>query len=133
MKLIPDQKGFTLLELLIALAILAVGLLGLAGLHVAAIRGNMSGFKLSAASAVAQERIEQLKALDSSDALLSAGAHPDEWGPIDIQGVLYNSSYTIQDNTPVTGTSTITFTVSWVEPATGTARSTNIFTRIAKE
>ena len=132
MKVISNQKGFTLLELLIALVILAIGLLGLAGLHIAAIKGNVSGFKISAASAVAQQRIEELKAMDSSSAALSAGAHPAD-GNATIQGIAYNRSYTIQDNTPVTGTSTITFTVSWVEPGTGTARSTKLFTRMVKE
>ncbi len=131
MKVISNQKGFTLLELLIALVILAVGLLGLAGLHIAAIRGNVSGFKLSTASAIAQQRIEELKTLDSSSAALSVGAHAND-GSVTIQGITYNRSYIIQDNSPVTGTSTITFTVLYVEPGTGTARSTGLFTRIVK-
>ena len=141
MKAISNQKGFTLLELLIALVILAIGLLGLAGLQVAAIKGNVSGFKISTASAVAQQRIEELKAMDSTSATLSAGVHPDNCPPpvppattndCIIQGITYSRSYTIQDDTPVTGTSTITFTVAWVEPGTGVARSERIFTRMVK-
>ena len=135
MKVLTNQKGFTLLELLIYLVILAIGLLGLAGLHIAAIKGNVSGFKISTASAFAQQRIEELKALDPSSAALTAGVHPDNCpNPDDctIQGILYNRSYTIQDNTPVTGTSTILFTISWVEPGTGTARSSRLFTRFVK-
>jgi len=131
MKVVTNQKGFTLLELLIALVILAIGLLGLAGLHIAAIKGNVSGFKLSAASAIAQERIEELKALDPASAALSAGNHAAD-GSVTVQGIVYSRSYTIQDNTPVTGTSTILFTISWVEPGTGTARSSRLFTRIVK-
>src|SRR3972149_11467778 len=135
MKVVTNQKGFTLLELLIALVILAIGLLGLAGLHIAAIKGNVSGFKISAASAFAQQRIEELKALDPTSAALTAGVHPDNCLiPADctIQGILYNRSYTIQDNTPVTGTSTILLTVTWVEPGTGVTRNTSVFTRINK-
>ncbi len=131
MKGLNNQKGFTLLELLIALTILAIGLLGLAGLHIAANKGNVSGFKLSTGTAVAQQRIEELKALSPSSAELSAGNHADD-GSATIQGTTYNRSYTIQDDTPVTGTSTITLTVSWVEPGTGIARSTMFFTRIIK-
>lgn len=130
MKVISNQRGFTLLELLIALVILAIGLLGLAGLHVSAMHGNVSGFKISTASAVAQQRIEELKALDPSDAALSAGDHVD--GSVTVQGVTYNRSYAIQDNMPITGTSTITLTVTWTEPATGANQSTRIFTRIVK-
>ncbi len=131
MKRLSNQKGFTLLELLIALTILTIGLLGLAGLHIAAIQGNVSGFKISTAAAVAQERIEELKALDASAAALTAGAHADDGNQV-VQGITYNRSYTIQDNTPVTGTSTITLTVTWVEPGTGVTRNTRVFTRINK-
>ena len=131
MKVVTNQKGFTLLELLIALVILAIGLLGLAGLHIAAIQGNVSGFKLSAASAIAQERIEELKTMDTTSAALSVGDHADD-GNVTVQGVTYSRNYTIQDNTPVTGTSTILFTISWVEPGTGTARSSRLFTRFVK-
>ena len=131
MKRLSNQKGFTLLELLIALTILTIGLLGLAGLHIAAIQGNVSGFKISTAAAVAQERIEELKALDASATALSAGAHADDGNQV-VQSITYNRSYTIQDNTPVTGTSTITLTVTWVEPGTGVTRNTRVFTRINK-
>ena len=131
MKRLSNQKGFTLLELLIALTILTIGLLGLAGLHIAAIQGNVSGFKISTAAAVAQERIEELKALDASATALTAGAHADDGNQV-VQGITYNRSYTIQDNTPVTGTSTITLTVTWVEPGTGVTRNTSVFTRINK-
>ncbi len=131
MKTLSNQKGFTLLELLIALVILTIGLLGLAGLHIAAIQGNVSGFKISTATAVAQERIEELKALDPSVAALNAGAHANDGNKV-VQGITYNRSYTIQDNTPVTGTSTIILTITWVEPRTGVARNTSVFTRINK-
>ena len=131
MKRLSNQNGFTLLELLIALTILTIGLLGLAGLHIAAIQGNVSGFKISTATAVAQERVEELKALDGSSAALSTGAHADDGNQV-VQGITYNRSYTIQDNTPVSGTSTMTLTITWVEPRTGITRNTNVFTRFNK-
>lgn len=131
MNTLSNQKGFSLLELLIALTVLTIGLLGLAGLHIAAIQGNVSGFKISTATAVAQERIEVLKALDGSAAALTAGAHANDGSQV-VQGITYNRSYTIQDNTPVNGTSTLTLTITWVEPSTGVTRNTSVFTRINK-
>lgn len=130
MKGISNQKGFTLLELLIALVILSVGLLGLAGLHIAAIRGNVSGFKISTASAVSQQRLEELKALDTASSALSAGVHSD--GSIVVQGITYNRSYTVVDDTPVRGTSTLTLTITWTNPTTGLSHPTTIFTRVLK-
>ncbi len=36
-----NEKGFTLLEILIALSVLSIGLLGMAGLTTSIIHGNM--------------------------------------------------------------------------------------------
>ena len=129
-RLTNENRGFTLLETLIALTILAIGLLGLLGLQIAAMKGNMSGFLISAASAAGEQRIEELKGLSSSDALLSAGAHSD--GTVTVQDTVYTRSYVIQDNAPVSGVSTLTVTISWTDTATSTARSTQIATRLLK-
>jgi len=42
--------GFTLIEVLIAALVLAVGLLGLAGLQAASIKNNLSAYKRSQAT-----------------------------------------------------------------------------------
>lgn len=125
-----NQKGFTLLELLIALVILSIGLLGLAGLHIAAIRGNVSGFKISTATAIAQQRLEELKALDTTSTALAAGVYPDN--NIVVQGITYNRSYTVVDDTPVIGTSTLTITITWTDPTSGLTHTTRVFTRLLK-
>ena len=52
LRLISNTRGFTLLETLIALTILAIGLLGLLGLQIAAMKGNASGFQVSTAVAL---------------------------------------------------------------------------------
>ena len=40
---VKDQKGFTLLKVLISIVILSVALLALAGLQITSIRGTPSG------------------------------------------------------------------------------------------
>lgn len=57
----PDNKGFTLIELLIAMLILSVGLLAVAGLQVTAIQGNASAKWVTAATTLAEEKMEELK------------------------------------------------------------------------
>ena len=128
--LMRNNQGFTLLETLIALTILAIGLLGLLGLQVTAVKGNKSGFLISTAAALGQQRIEELKELSSGNALLTAGNHAD--GTTAVQGTTYTRSYVIQDNTPIQGVSTLTITISWKDPATQTNRSTQIDTRMLK-
>jgi len=58
----PNHKGFTLLELLIALCILSVGLSALFGLYVTVIRTNNYSYLNTVALQLAQEKIETLKA-----------------------------------------------------------------------
>ena len=52
------QKGFTLIETLIAMTILAVGLLGLARMQFTAIKGNRSSLDMTEATAFASEGME---------------------------------------------------------------------------
>jgi type IV pilus assembly protein PilV len=124
------ENGFTLLETLIALTILAIGLLGLLGLQIVALKGNDSGFRISTAVALGEQRIEELKELEASNALLTTGNHAD--GTTTIQTVVYTRSYVIADDTPVAGVSTLSMTITWTDPQTNTVRSTQIGTRILK-
>jgi prepilin-type N-terminal cleavage/methylation domain-containing protein len=125
-----NEKGFTLLETLVGMAILAVGLLGLLALQVVAMQGNTSGFLISNATALGEQRVEELKGLSSASPLLAAGNHAD--GTVTVQGTVYTRSYTIQDDSPVSGVSTITMTITWNDSASQTGRSTDIVTRLLK-
>ena len=55
------QEGFSLIEVLIALVILAVGLLGLAMFQVTAIKGNAIASKWTVATELAQDRLERFR------------------------------------------------------------------------
>jgi type IV pilus assembly protein PilV len=58
---VPDCAGFTLLEALIALLVLAVGLLGLAGLQTQALRFNTDAYVRSQATVLAYDIIERMR------------------------------------------------------------------------
>jgi prepilin-type N-terminal cleavage/methylation domain-containing protein len=55
------QKGFTLVEILIALALSLVGLMGLMALQLLAVRSNANSRNFAEATALAQEKIESLQ------------------------------------------------------------------------
>ena len=59
-----NNKGFSLIELLIAVTVLAVGLLAVAGLQGTAIQGNSHGNTISQATTIAQDRIEEIRDMD---------------------------------------------------------------------
>lgn len=58
---IKKQNGFTMVELLIALLILAVGLLGMASLMMASMKSNQSAAMRSQASWLAYDIIERMR------------------------------------------------------------------------
>ncbi len=66
-----NDKGFTILEVMAALTFLAIGLLGIAGLHHAAIFGNQSASYMTRAVNLAEDKIEELKRLDFSNPALA--------------------------------------------------------------
>jgi type IV pilus assembly protein PilV len=56
-----SQSGFTLLEVLIALLILAVGLLGLAALHTVGLRSNHSAYQRTQATILTYDMMDRLR------------------------------------------------------------------------
>ncbi len=56
-----NQKGFSLLEIMIGLVILAIGLLGVAGLTTTSVRVNANANHLTEAMNIAQAEIEKLR------------------------------------------------------------------------
>jgi type IV pilus assembly protein PilV len=56
-----NNKGFSLLELLIGLVILAIGILAMSGLQITAIKNNYFSQSLTQATILAQDKIEELK------------------------------------------------------------------------
>lgn len=67
-----NTKGFTLIEVLIALTVFAVGLISLAGMQILAIRTNSSSNTLTASTALAEGVLEEILAWDLADPRLAA-------------------------------------------------------------
>jgi type IV pilus assembly protein PilV len=104
-----NKKGFTLIEVLVGLVILAIGLLAIAGMQVTSVRGNFFSNHLTQASYAGQDRLEFLDNLSYTSAELSAGDHNDPSATI--SGIVFNRSYTVADD--VNGYKIISYTVSW--------------------
>lgn len=58
-----NQKGFTLLEVIVAISILTIGLLAVASMQVSAIRGNASAYGITEATSWAADQMEKLMVL----------------------------------------------------------------------
>jgi len=76
-----NKKGFTLIEVLVGLVLLAIGLLAIAGMQITSVRGNFFSSNMTQASILAQDCLETLRNFPSGDPHLSVGTHPTPWLP----------------------------------------------------
>src|SRR5690606_38291502 len=76
-------EGFTLLEVLIAMTVLSLGLLGLAGLQYASLQYNHSAHLRSQATVLAYDIIDRMRA--SRAAALQGGAYHGNGAFVDVE------------------------------------------------
>ncbi|MHB1245188.1 MAG: type IV pilus modification protein PilV [Sulfuriferula sp.] len=62
MNMHPEQKGFTLLEVLVTIIVLSIGLLGLAGLMATGLRNTHSAYQRTQAAWLAYDVIDRMRA-----------------------------------------------------------------------
>ncbi len=101
------DHGFTLLEVLIAVSIFAIGLLAIAAMQTSSVRVNSEAGQITSRISWGQDKLEQLLALPFDDADLAAGTHSPE-----STGDGYTISWNIIDDNPITGTKLVTVTVT---------------------
>jgi len=94
---VKAQKGFSLIELLIAMSVLAFGMLAAASMQYSAVRNNTNGNVSTQAAMLANAQLEMLKNQDIDSAALAPGDYSDPT-PIDENGNsggIYNRSWRI--------------------------------------
>ena len=67
------EQGFTLIEILIAITVFAIGILAVGKMQITAIQGNSRANQLTEAVTLAQSKIEELISLNYNDPLLADG------------------------------------------------------------
>ncbi len=143
LKVCNNNQGFTLIEIMIAMVIFVVGMLGVATLQTSATKGNNTANRTTRAFTWCSDRMEVLMSLPYIDTRLDAGEHSeangdftqasdgidnDYDGQIDEAGEsgVVRIMWTVADNDGVTGappppafTKSITVTVTWRRPLGG--------------
>lgn len=107
-------RGFTLTELLIAITILSVGLLAVAGMQGVAISNGSASHRMMVATELAKQAMEDIMTWEPDDPRLNASAANASYAEnVSITGGgTFNITYTTTVNTPVTGTTRVDVAVS---------------------
>lgn len=100
------NAGFTLVESMLTVAIMAVGLLALAGLQITALRGNDLSRRMTTAIAIAEQKIEQLKNTPYTNLQAEAASQ------VTASNLHFTRQVTIT-NGPLPNTKSVSVLVSW--------------------
>jgi type IV pilus assembly protein PilV len=99
-----ESKGFTLVEVLIAIVILSVALLALGGLQIISIRGNSFGNHMTEAITLAKDLMEEMKNTEWEQI---QGSSDD---PLGDSGIVYHRVCTV---TELDNIKTVAVKVTW--------------------
>jgi prepilin-type N-terminal cleavage/methylation domain-containing protein len=106
MRYIKDIRGMTLLEVAIALFVLAIGLLGLAGLQLVVLQSDSLGHEATLATTLAKAKLAEL---EKTPALTQGADHYVDKA----NGKTYTREWAVQPDVPYGSMSTMIVRVSW--------------------
>ena len=119
------SKGFSLIEVMIALVILAVALLALAGLMITTTKNTSFGGHMTEAATFAQDKLEQLRAAPWTGIVAGVDTVTTAIPGAPGTGVSYARSWTVADN-PNGDQRWVTITITWTDPTKKTNHSINL-------
>lgn len=93
-----NEKGMTLIELMVVCVVIGIAFLGLAGIFPLGMQNINESRMRTVATDLAQEKMEELLELSPVDTDLTAGTHSDANNPV---RSTFNRFWTVTDNDPV--------------------------------
>ncbi len=120
----PESRGFSLIEVLVALVILSFSLLALAGLMVTSTKNNSFGNHMTEAATFAKDKLEELRTVKWDD--LRDGSHADAQLLQGSTGINYARNWTITTSGSL---KTITINVNWNDGTAHSIRLVSVLTQ----
>lgn len=104
-----NNKGFSLIELMVSLVILSIGLLSLASLQGTSVKGNRHGNLVSQATVLAEDRIEEIRNDDYDDVIPANYPLEENFGP----NAKFDRDVLIERDVPLPELKRVTVSVTW--------------------
>ena len=99
-RLSKNNRGFTLLEAVMAMAIFSIGILAVGSMQLWNTKNNTTGDFTTQATMLARQKVEELKVVSDIDDLASGndtiGIFRRRWVPSDITGTLSRITVTVE-------------------------------------
>ena len=105
-----SDNGFTLIEILIGVVIVSIASLGISNLSIGIIRGDSFSRRLTTATTLAQDQMENVKRLKYKNASTLAGT--ENYGDI-LNYNEYKRITFIENDLPMENMSTVTVEINW--------------------
>jgi type IV pilus assembly protein PilV len=118
-----SNKGFTVIETMISMAIIVMGIFGVMSLLVSVIKGNTFSKRVTTATTIAEDQMENFRRIGYNNIADDSGTNED----YDID---YYWETDVQDDTPDINTKTVTVDVYWDPAATSSVHSVELNTII---
>lgn len=136
-----DQQGFTLVELLVSVSLMVIGVFAVVSMISVSLRSDMIANGIATKTGLVREVLEDITSRSTSDPVLTTSAANQNYNfstthslpgsstqsQTTIQSATYTATYSVQTNTPTSGVSQITVTVSG---GTGGAVSMTSYKRV---
>lgn len=103
-----DKRGFTLVEVFIAMVILGVGVMGFIALQTASIQARAHAQRLTTATELTSALLDELMVTDPN--VLTNGNDT-----VSVDGVNFTRSWTVTNDDPVSRLNRIQVTTQWTE------------------
>jgi len=105
------REGFTLLEVLVAMAIFSVAILGLAIGATSILRANQTSYFNTVAANLAQDKLEELKARTVAN-IISCSSNCDS-PALTYKNVTFTRTWIVTANSPTNGVNRLDVSVQW--------------------
>jgi len=104
-----DSKGLSLIEIMFSIAIIAIGIFAVMSLIIIVVKGNKHSNKVTTATTMAQDKIEEFKNMDYDEITGTYTVYSGYYMEVDVE-----------NDIPGTNTKTVTVNVYW-NPGTATS------------